>query len=180
MDTRKYASVESTTCFNFQALAQRVKSSLKEKYTSIDADKFRDLMYKSLKMFKLNQQTFEYTYSTNHFGGEKWFVKCPKCGAPSQKLYLPTKLIDREQLYQCKNCHKLKNASLMLGSSRKYKKVVKPLKQLERLRVKLTNRAITPERAAPLLDEYERIERELNSSPEYRLYKFQKEHGTDM
>ena len=177
MDKRRYASVESTTAFNFQTLVGKVKTSLRDKFPDTRGDKFRDLMYKSLKTFKLNGQIFDYDYSKNHFGGEKWYVKCPKCNAPCQKLFLPSKLKDREQQYLCKKCHKLKNVSLMLGNSRRYKKVVKPLKQLDKLRSRLTAINMTPEKAAPLLSEYEKIERELNSSPEYRLYRFQKEHG---
>jgi hypothetical protein len=177
MNTRRYASIESTTCFNFNNLSKKVKVNLLKKFPQVKGKAFDELMYRSLCTFKLNGQEFDYMSSNNHLGGVRWYVKCPKCGRPALKLYLPSELKDREQQYLCKYCHKLKNASLLMGASKRYKKVVKPLKMLEKLRAQLLNKNMTPARAQPILEEYERIERELAASPEYRLWKFQKEHG---
>lgn len=67
----------------------------------------------------------------------------------------------------------------MLGSTKKYVKVIKPLRQLEKIRSLLLKKSMTPAKAQPLLDEYRRIEDELAASPEYRLWKFQKEHNIE-
>lgn len=173
----KYASLESTTCFSFQNLVKKVKNNVRNRFPGKKEEEFREIMFKALSAFELNGQKFEYDFSLNHLGGERWFVKCPKCKNPCLKLFLPSKYKDREQKYLCKNCHKLKNASILLGSTKRYKKVVKPLKRLEWLRNQLLKKSMTPEKAKPFLDEYEHIEKELASSPEYRLFKFQKEHG---
>jgi hypothetical protein len=177
MSEKVYESIESTTCFNFINLVGKIKSSLLKKYPEVKKAAFRELMYKNLLTFTLNDQQFDYTSRPNHLGGERWFVKCPKCGSPSLKLYLPSAHKNREQRYLCKSCHVLKNASLIMGATKRYRKVVKPLKRLERLRTLLLRKSMTPEKAQPLLDEYKRIEDALASSPEYRLWRFQKEHG---
>jgi hypothetical protein len=177
MDNRRYGSIEATTCLNFINLARKVKKNLQKKFSNIKGKDFDQLMCRSLKTFRINEQEFDYICTNNHLGGVRWYIKCPKCGRPALKLYLPQELKDREPKYLCKYCHKLKNASLLMGASKRYKKVVKPLKQLEKLRAQLLSKNITPEKAAPILAEYERIEKELAASPEYRLYKFQKEHG---
>jgi hypothetical protein len=91
-------------------------------------------------------------------------------------MYLPTGYKEKEQLYLCKLCHKLKNSSLILGDSKKYVKVYRPLRQLEKIKKLLLKRGMTPEKAQPFLEKYHKIESELAVSPEYRLWKFQKEH----
>ena len=179
-DTRKWLSVESTTCFNFYNLLSKVKKNLQTRFPEIKGDPFIQLMYKSLKTFKLGEQIFEYSFLRNNLGGVKWYIKCPKCGRDSYKLYLPTKSNDREQSYLSMKCHKLKHASSILGNSKRYLKVVKPLKELEKIRAKLLKRNISNDKAKELLDEYERIEKELASSSEYRLWRFQKEHGVQL
>lgn len=140
---------------------------------------FHNLMLDSLRTFSLNNQTFDYQHVTNHLGGVRWYVLCPKCGKQCLKLFLPSNFPDREQLYLCKRCHKLKNASLLLGATKRYKKVVRPLRKLEALKKQLMRKTLTPDKAQPMLNEYERIEAELSASPEYRLYRFQKEHGNE-
>lgn len=177
MDSRKFAPIESTTCFNFNNLCSKIKKDLLKKNGNLRGKALDKQIVDSLKTFAINDQTFEYTSSKNHLGGRRWYVKCPKCKSLCLKLYLPTKYSDREQKYQCRDCHKLKNESLLLGNSTKYRKVVKPLKRLEKLRSMLLKKGLDPLKAKPILDEYERVEKDLSSSPEYRLYRFQKEHG---
>ena len=177
MDTRKYASIESTTCFNFTNLVAKTKESLVKEYPGLKGKSLEDLIYKNLVTFNLNEQEFDYVSHPNNFCGVRWYVKYPRCSDPCLKLYLPNMHKDREQLYLCKNCHKLKNASLLMGHSKKYTKVVKPLKQLEKIRSQLLKKDMTPDKAKPLLDEYKKIEQELAASAEYRLMRFQKEHG---
>ena len=179
MGSTKYESTESAKCFSFSNLVNKVKKELKEKRPDIDDESFFDLMNRSLNTFKLNEQVFEYEHQKNHLGGFRWYIKCPKCGTKSLKLYLPENLEDREQIYACKKCHKLKNTSALMGATNKYQKVVKPLKKLEALKKQLLKKSMKPEKAQSLIDEYERIERSLESSPEYRHWKFQQRFRRD-
>jgi len=175
-DSVKYLAIETAACYNFAPLIKKIKDELKSKNRGLNHEDFTALMYKNLKEFSINGQKFEFAHQNNHLGGARWFVKCPKCGKHSFKLYLPTSATRREQLYLCKICHKLKNASSLMGASKKYRKVVKPLKTLERIKKSLLKKGMTPDKAAPLLDAYDKIEKELSSSPEYRLWKFQQKH----
>lgn len=173
----KYRSAESATCFTFTELSTRVKEEIKKKYPDIDEEDLRKRMLQSLKKFTINDQTFEYVYYPNHLGGYRWYVLCPKCRTRCLKLYLPSKYPEREQQYYCKECHRLKNSSSLLGATKKYQKVVRPLKRLDAIKAKLLKRGTTPERAKKLLEEYDRIERELKASPEYKLWEFRRKHG---
>jgi hypothetical protein len=130
----------------------------------------------NLEIFTLNGQTFQYTSIPNKLGGVRWFVLCPKCGQRSLKLYFP-KGLDREQLYLCKNCHMLKPSSLLLGNQKKYRNVAKPLKRLEQIKKKLLRKKLKAKEAEELLEEYDKIEKKLADSPEYRLWVFKREHG---
>ena len=173
----KYKSVESAACFAFNVLIKKIKKKLKEDNPNDSKEDILDKVSKSLKTFELNGQNFEFTYVRTYLDGVRWYVKCPKCGNLSFKLYLPKKDSNKEQLYLCKDCHKLKNISSLMGNSKKYTKVYKPLKKLEKIRSLLLRKGITPQKAKPLLDTYERIEKELSTSSEYRLWKFQREHS---
>jgi hypothetical protein len=173
----KYRSAESATCFSFAELSTRVKQEIKRKHPEIEENELQKRMLQSLKKFTINDQTFEYVSYPNHLGGFRWYVLCPKCRQRCLKLYLPSKYPDREQKYYCKECHRLKNSSSLLGATKKYQKVVKPLKRLDAIKAKLLKRGTTPERAKKLLAEYDRIERELRASPEYKLWEFRRKHG---
>jgi hypothetical protein len=177
MQKSKYLPIESTDRLDFGVIITKVKREIKKKYPNDTEDEFNQRMYASLKNFTVNNQTFEYQHQPNYLGGARWYILCPKCGRQCLKLYLPSKFPKKEQLYLCKVCHGLKNSSSLAGTSRRYKEVIKPLKELHKIRKKLLRKGMTPERAAPLLEEYKRIERELSNSPAYNLYKFQKEHG---
>lgn len=179
MDHVKYESTEATKCFSFSNLVNKVKTELREKHPNMDDQTFFDLMNKSLNTFKLNEQTFVYEYQENYLGGFRWYIKCPKCGTKSLKLYLPENFEDRDPVYACKKCHMLKNTSALMGATNKYQKVVKPLKKLESLRKQLMRKSMKPEKAKALIDEYERIERSLENSPEYRHWKFQQRFNRD-
>ena len=179
-DTRKFVAAESTTSFDFNTLIIRVKKGLLNKYPGISGESLVDLMHKNLKEFRLNGQQFDFEANPATLGGIRFLVKCPKCGVPSVKLYLPSSFPDREKLYLCKKCHRLKNACRMISRTPLYSKVIKPLRRLERLNEILMEKNITPEKAQPFLDEYKKIEKELAESPEYRLFKFRKEHGVDI
>jgi hypothetical protein len=174
---RKYLAVESTASFSFGTLIQKIKSELRNRFPELSSEdeEFSRLMLKNLKAFKLSDQSFDYTKQNNYLGGVRWFVLCPDCHKKSIKLYLP-KDTSRVQKYLCKRCHQLKNTSALLGPTVRYQKVIRPLKQLEKIRKLLLKKNMTPEKAKFLLDAYDRIEEELKSSSEYRLWKFQQEH----
>jgi hypothetical protein len=175
-------AIETAACYNFAPLFRKIKEEIKRdtpgvvRKSDIPEDKFRDIMFTYLHAFTINNQKFEYSYSPNHLGGERWFVNCPKCGKKCVKLYLPKANSKREQRYLCKICHRLKNASSLMGASRKYKEVIKPLKKLEKIKKLLIKDGMTAEKAAPLLNSYEKIEKELANSPVYRLWKFQQRY----
>jgi hypothetical protein len=197
----KYIPSESTTSFCFSELCKRIKKEIKDTYKNLSDTQIKEifpavttedlasktdhvpdevmhaLMLRHLKKFSINEQMFEYDSRKNHLGGFRWYVLCPRCKAPNLKLYLPNRYKNKEQLYLCKKCHGLKNSSSLSGATNKYKKVIKPLKRLEAIKTLLLNKNISPDKAHPLLAEYERIERELQASAEYRLFKFQEEHS---
>jgi len=179
-DNVRYASTESTVCFTFSNFIKKVKEEVRKKFPDVFGEEYRKIVYKSLKDFTINDQIFDYISNPNYLGGVRWFVKCPDCSRPCLKLYLPNKHKNREQRYLCQHCHKLKNSSLLLGSTSKYKKILKPLKRLENIKKKLLKKNIHTIEAVPLLDEFQQIERELQNSPDYRLWKFQREHGGDL
>lgn len=202
MKTRtKYIPSESTTSFCFSELCKRIKKEIKDIYKNLSDVQVKEifpevtpeelanksghvpdgvmhaLMLRHLKKFSINEQMFEYDSRKNHLGGFRWYVLCPRCKAPNLKLYLPNRYKNKDQLYLCKKCHGLKNSSSLSGATNKYKKVTKPLKRLENIKKILMGKNISPDKAHPLLEEYERIERELQASPIYKLYKFQEEHN---
>lgn len=170
-------SVDNASCFSFLDLLNRVKADLKKKYPNLESKPFYEIMEKEIRSFTLNGQSFDYHIRPNHLGGYRWYVLCPKCGKPCYKLYLPNLDKNREQKYYCKFCHKLKNMCMLLGGTIKYKNVIKPLRTLEKLKKDLLSPNMTPEKSKPLLEEYERIKRELENSPDYKLWRFQEENA---
>ena len=175
-DTRKWGATENSISFNFNNLLKKIKKHIKEFDPEATSDQINEEIGKSLKGFTINEQTFEYATSPNTLGGVRWFVLCPKCGKKCLKLYLP-KIKDREPKYLCKGCHKLKPSSILLGQTKKYKNITRPLKRLEQIKKKLLRRNISIKEGEELLEEYDRIEKKLMNSPEYRLWMFKKEHG---
>jgi len=174
----RYTPVESATCFAFNTLVQKIKKEIHKKHPEItDFNKVNEIIYQGLCAFTINGQKFEFESKNNYLGGCRWFVKCPKCGKPKMHLYMPVKNPEKEQKYYCRNCHALRNVSLLLGNTARYINIIKPLRRLQKLRRKLTSSRISIAKAKPLLEEYERLEKELLASPDYRLWKFQMEHG---
>ena len=198
----KYLPAESTTSFCFAELIIKIKREVKgsfnlltkdqkkEQYPQMTEDQIKsrsmpedilhELMLRSLKRFTINDQTFDYRSFKNNLGGFRWFVLCPKCGSYSLKLYLPNKFKERDQRYLCKSCHNLKNASSLLGATKRYKVVIRPIKRLEIIKSILLKKNMNSEKAKPLLEEYEKIERELKDAPEYKLWKFQEKFNKNI
>lgn len=173
---RKWAATESAVVFHLCNLVKKLKKELKSKYPGANFTQINKLIGASLKLFKLNDQKFTYTTKPNSLGGVRWFIECPKCKAPCLKLYLP-RTPSREPLYLCASCHKLKPTSMLIGNTKKYKKVTKHLKRLEMLDKRLLKKRLTAKEAEKLLEEHEELEKILADSVEYRLYLFRKEHG---
>jgi hypothetical protein len=178
-DKRRWAATEATISFDFNNLVDKVKKHIKAHFSDSSPEEITQRIGINLKVFTINEQLFEYTSIPNKLGGVRWFVLCPKCGRKSQKLYLP-KLSNREPLYLCRWCHKLKPSSLLFGNQKKYTEVARPLKRLERIKKRLLKKKLRTKEVAELLEEYDEIEKKLVDSPEYRLWKFKKEHGKDL
>lgn len=177
-DRRKWAATESSISFNFGNLLKKVKKHINEQFPNDTQEQILVRISESLKTFSINDQVFEYVYRAipKTYGGVRWYVLCPKCKKHVLKLFLP-RLRDREPLYLCKYCHKLKPSSLILGTSKRYKSVTRPLNRLEQIKKKLLHKKLKIEEAEALLKEYERIEQKLAESPEYKLWLFKNEHG---
>jgi hypothetical protein len=204
---RKTIPIDAVVSFNFENLINKIKKDIKIKYSKLSLKEkikrypdyvnketsfhiptklLKKLMYEELQNFTLNNQTFEYTYTPTNYNGIRWFVRCPKCGVPYSKLFLPDKFKDREQRYLCRKCHNIVYISIMIGCTKLYKTVIKPLIKLERLKNKLkkmenrkrTNRNMWSKKYFAMQEEFNRLEKEINESPDYRLWKFSKEYTT--
>ena len=170
-------TVESCSQIKILDLQKSIKKKLATDYPDITSEQQQEITLNELKKFTVNGQTFEYSCQPSHLGGVRWFFLCPKCGHNAYKLVLPPPLSDRERLYLCKECHKLKNQSALMGQSTMYQMVTRPMKRLKQIEDKIAVGHLGRDRVKDLLDEYDRIEEELKSSPEYRLYMFKKNHG---
>jgi len=175
-DTRKWIATESAVSFNFSKLVKKIKNHIKKVLPKASPEEVSEKIGENLKIFTINNQYFEYSNIPNELGGVRWFVLCPRCKKNSLKLFLP-KVIDRDQLYLCKACHKLKPYSMLLGNRKKYKEITRPLKRLEYIKKKLLKKNLSIDEAENLMEEYEEIEKKLGNSKEYRLWKFKREHG---
>jgi hypothetical protein len=202
---RKTIPIDAVVSFNFESLINKIKKEVKAKYRKLSLKEkikrypdyitektggcipnklLRKLMYEELQNFTLNNQAFEYTCSRTNYG-IRWYVKCPKCDEPYCKLFLPDKFKDREQLYLCRKCHNLVYLSVMSRNTKLYKTVIKPLRKLESLknkikRIESKNISMTPVRGKKYLalqEEFNRLQKELEESPDYRLWKFSKEYA---
>jgi uncharacterized protein YlaI len=131
-----------------------------------------------LQKFQVNGQTFLYTNIKNQLGGYRWFFICEKCKNRVQKLFLPPEAFaNYEHKYLCKECHGLLNESVMKANNNLYKKVIKPLKRLREIETKLERGHLQEKKVEDLLNEYDQIEQNMKTSPEYRLYAFKKKRG---
>jgi uncharacterized protein YlaI len=145
--------------------------------TASDEDIFKYTEEELLK-FQVNNQTFQYTYMKNQLGGYRWFFICEGCKSRVQKLFLPPEVFkDYKQLYLCKECHNLLNESVMKANNNLYKKVIRPLRKLRKIEVQLEKGHLQEKKVEELLNEYDAIEREMKTCPEYRLYAFKKKRG---
>jgi len=169
---------EMCICFNFATLFRNIHADLNRRRSDFWSSEYLAEYNRHLDSFSLNGQKFVFVGMPLPLkGGKKFFVLCPKCGKKKLKLYLPNRYEDREQRYLCSDCHGLVTIAVLKGKSIKYKTIVRPLKRMQRLKEMLLHDKMTPEKAEPLLREYEELESSLKNSPEYRLWKFNMEHG---
>jgi hypothetical protein len=97
------------------------------------------------------------------------------------KLFLPPEAYPNyEHKYFCKVCHKLSNESEVKANNNLYKKVIRPLRKLREIEAKLEKGHLTSQKIEELLNEYDKIEQEIKSSPEYRHYSFKKKRGMNI
>ena len=86
-----------------------------------------------LDKFSVNGQKFKYTFIKNKLGGYRWFFSCPGCGTRVSKLFLPPEGIGYDTQYKCRNCHGIKSQSMVMGQSKTYTNVIRPLKRMKEI-----------------------------------------------
>lgn len=170
-------TIEACTLICVNILQKAVKKLIKREYPESTRDETYQYTFKELKKFTANEQFFEYEALSNYLGGHRWFFKCPKCHNRASKLFLPPVGYGKEQKYLCKSCHKLKNQSALMGQNNMYRKVTRPLKRMKEIEEKVARGHLKNEKVQELLNEYENLEKELKTSPEFRLYSFKKKHN---
>jgi hypothetical protein len=168
--------VEFCSMISIGALQKTVRKMFKRDFPGSSEEEDYKNTEEELKKFTINDQVFNYTAIKNKLGGYRWFFFCPKCNNRVSKLFLPPKDTSLESRYLCKSCHKLKNQSVVMGQSKIYKKVTKPLKRMKEIEKKLERGYLSNPKIQILLDEYDKLEKNLKNTPEYRLYTFRKKH----
>ena len=170
--------IEQCSAINISSLQKTIRRLInRDQPGSTSEDIFR-MTEEELKKFSVNDQIFQYTYIKNQLGGFRWFFVCEKCLGRSQKLFLPPENFPNyEHKYLCRTCHGILNESVVKGNNTTYIKVIKPLKKLRKIEHKLEKGHISEKKVEELLNEYDSIEQEMKSSPEFRLYAFRKKRG---
>jgi hypothetical protein len=170
-------TTEKCSVLDIHALARATRKIVERNNPETTSTALMVLIEAELKKFSVNDQRFEYTCSGGHYG-LRWSFVCPKCHNTCTKLFLPPTLVaDKEHLYLCKRCHKLKNMSELGGTSKMYRVVLKPMKRLKEIEAKIAKGHLKQEDMVNMLNEYERVEAEIRDTPEYRLYQFKQKHG---
>jgi phage terminase large subunit GpA-like protein len=173
MPTRsKYASIESAHCLKVQNIVNAIKTSVVKKNPDVSSDKVQQIVNAQIPKFSINSQSFEFSSTDNHLGGKRWYIHCPKCGKKSLKLYKPE---DKEQ-YLCKSCHNLKSPSSLHGPTKMYQEVIRPLRRMKKIK-EMLDRPISSKKAAALVKEYDKLEKELNNSDQYEIWKFREKNN---
>ena len=170
--------VENCTVISINSLQKAIRNSIDRDLPDSDESVVYDLTEKEMASFSVNNQKFKYVHIKNKLGGYRWFFICPACERRCNKLFLPPDMaVDRRKLYLCKVCHKLKNQSALTGQNYIYRKVIRPLKRMSVIEKKIARGHLRGTTVQILLDEYERLEKKLKSSPEFRLYEFKQKHN---
>jgi hypothetical protein len=169
-------TIENCTVISAAALQTAIRKEIRKSHPEATHQEVFDMTGSELVRFSANDQFFTYTQVTNKMGGYRWFFKCPKCGSRVGKLFLPPFNLTHEHVYACKECHKLKNQSALMGQSKIYMKVIRPLKRMQDIENKLQRGYLSSDKIKELLDEYDILDKDVKSCQEYRLYMFRKRH----
>lgn len=171
-------TVESCSLIQISDLQKKIRKIITREYPESTEEEVYKYTQEELAKFTVNGQTFEYFAQRNYLGGYRWFFVCPKCKNRVNKLVFPPEWAKgKEKKYLCKNCHCVKNQSVIMGQSTMYQKVTRPLKRMKEIEDKIAVGHLTMSKAQDLLNEYDKIEKELEAAPEYRLYMFKKKHS---
>jgi uncharacterized protein YlaI len=177
--TEKIMKVTTEQCssLNISALQKAIRRTIDRDYPGSAGEELYAFTEKELKKFSVNNQFFEYSSMNNILGGHRWFFLCPQCKKRVGKLFLPPEGCLLERKYLCKDCHKIKNQSVIMGTNKIYMKVIRPLKKLQEIENKISKGYLPNDKIQILLNQHEAIENSLKASPEYRVYLFKKKHG---
>jgi len=170
-------TIENCSLIYIGSLQKAARKLIERDYPDSSEQEIHGLTLEELKKFSVNDQLFEYTSIKNRLGGFRWFFLCPKCGSRVSKLFFPPEGNGYRKKYLCKSCHDLRNQSAVMSQNKIYRKVTRPLKRLRDIEKKLDRGYLNSDKVQQLLNEYDKIEKELKSSTEYRLYAFKKRHG---
>lgn len=163
----KYSSIEDANCLDVNRLVAGIKKAIVKSYKGLDADTVRAEVGKNLGVFKVEEQSFNFTSIENKLGGIRWMVFCPKCESRVIKLYLP-EVDGGESRYLCKDCHNLRPPSALYGPTRRYKELIRPQRRMEKIKTKLRNTNLSDAHTKDLLDEYDKLDEQVRSSTFYR------------
>ena len=110
--------VEQCNSISCSDLQTSIRKIIKKEYPDSSIQETFEHTQEELKKFSIDGQYFEYSYYENQLGGYRWFFLCSKCHNKVNKLFLPPKVhTEFEQLYLCKNCHGLKNESVVRANN---------------------------------------------------------------
>jgi hypothetical protein len=165
----------SSVCIN--PLQRTIKRQVNRDYPESSTEEIYNYTLIELNKFSVNDQFFQFEAIKNFLGGYRWFFLCPKCNKRSSKLFLPPEGMGRETKYFCKSCQRLKNQSALSGQNNMYRKVTRPLKKMKEIENKIAKGHLRGGKVEQLLDEHEKLDKELRGCQEYRLYTFKKKHN---
>lgn len=169
---------EQCTIITISSLQREIRKLINREDPTANEEEIFNHTQAELNKFRINNQTFQYTFIKNKLGGYRWFFLCEKCQGRVLKLFLPPEAFTSyDHKYYCKECHNLLNESVMKANNSLYQKVIRPLRRLKEIEQKLEKGHLTGQKVEELLNEYDKIEIELKSRPEYRHYAFKKKRG---
>jgi hypothetical protein len=169
---------EQCSIISISALQKEIRRIINRDDSLASEEEILKYTEQELKKFNINGQFFQYTYIKNSLGGYRWFFQCEKCEGRVSKVFLPPEAYrEYEHKYYCKRCHGLLNESVMKANNNLYRKVIRPLRRLREIELKLEKGHLTSQKVEEFLNEYDRIEQNIKSCPEYRHYAFKKKRG---
>ena len=169
---------EQCTVICTSILQKEIRRIINRDYPGSTEEEVFNHTERELANFSTNGQSFNFTHIKNKLGGYRWFFLCEKCGKRVLKLFLPPEAYRTyTHKYYCKHCHGIFNESVMKSGNNLYRKVVRPLRRLREIEEMLEKGHLLSQKVEDLLNEYEKIEQDIKSCPEYRHYAFKKKRG---